>query len=222
MHRRRAVFQTAFDLVAGHRTITRVKVCAALLHPFDDRSADLHGRLAKFSFDPVRPVMARTAFDRFDAGSRNELQDVASLESEILYPQVTGNVIGDFAEGTREVGTQQTGLVPYRQVFERIEYSPFDGGNVLVLGEHQRQFLLEHQHAGGNRRNDVIASRDHLEQRRYVLRLQIRDGLQIALFELRHSTAALPLRQGDFDAVVLEDARKIEPDLGVVAIAVAG
>src|SRR5258708_38650098 len=98
MRRRRRIFQSAFDLMARHRAIAGVKIRAARLHALDDRFADLHGGIAKLSFDAVRAVVTRTPFDGLDSGSGNQLQYVASLESDILHSQVTGDVVRHFAE----------------------------------------------------------------------------------------------------------------------------
>ena len=55
-----------------------------------------------------------------------------------------------------------------------------------------------------------------------LLVLQSRDRLQIAELELRHSAAVFPLGERDLDAVVLEYAREVEPDLRFVAVDIAG
>src|SRR5271163_4415030 len=52
MRRRRRVFQAAFDLMSGHRAIAGVEVRAARLHALHHWSADLHGLVPEFPFDP--------------------------------------------------------------------------------------------------------------------------------------------------------------------------
>ena len=63
--------------------------------------------------------------------------------------------------------------------------------HVRVLGKHQRQLLLEHQHAGGNRRDDVVAVVDQRLQLRDVEVLVLLDRLEIAQLELGHAAAFL-------------------------------
>jgi hypothetical protein len=65
----------------------------------------------------------RAALDRFDRRARYELQQIARLEPRILHAQVTGDVATHLAQRLAEVGTQQTGLEPQRQVLERIEHA---------------------------------------------------------------------------------------------------
>src|SRR6267142_4604719 len=103
MRRRRRILQTALDLMARHRAIACVKVRAARLHALDHRFADLHGSIAKLPLDAVGAIVARTSFDGLDSGSGNQLQYVASLESDILHSPVAGDVVGDFAERPCEI-----------------------------------------------------------------------------------------------------------------------
>src|SRR5580704_15441196 len=122
MRRRRAVIEPALDLMSRHGAIAGVEVGAARLHALDHRLADFHGDAAILTLDPVGPVVTRAALDRFHRRSGNELQYVASLETEILHPQVAGHVIGDLAESAGEIRAHQPGFVPQRQILERIEY----------------------------------------------------------------------------------------------------
>ena len=87
-----------------HRAIAGIEICAGRLNALHDRLADLHGGVAKLPLDAVGPIVPRTPFDRFHRGSRNQLQHVACLESDILHPQVAGNVIRDPAERARKIG----------------------------------------------------------------------------------------------------------------------
>src|SRR5580692_9608742 len=103
MRRRRLLFQAALDLMAGHRTVACVEVGTARLHPLKYRLADLHGLVAELFLDAVGPVMPRAPLDGLHGGSRNELQYVASLESNVLHAQVTGDVVGDLAQRALEI-----------------------------------------------------------------------------------------------------------------------
>src|SRR5277367_3044355 len=120
MRRGYTVRQAAFDLMAGHRTIARVKIGAACLHSLDDRLADLHRSMTKFPLYAICSVVTGTPFDGLHGGPRNELQYVASLQSDILHAQVASHVVCDLPERAGEISAQQSRLVAQRQVFERI------------------------------------------------------------------------------------------------------
>jgi hypothetical protein len=138
MRRWYAVRQSAFDLMACHRTIARVKVGAARLHALDDRLADLHRNIAKFPLYAISSVVTGTSLDGLHGGPRNELQYVASLESDVLHAQVARHVVCDLPERAGEIHAQQSRLVAQRQVFEWIEHVLLDGQNVRVIRKHQR------------------------------------------------------------------------------------
>src|ERR1700722_9333912 len=120
MRRRGRGVQAAFDLMSRQGASAGLKVRAARLHTLYDRPADLHGFVPEFPLDPVGPVVTRTAFDGFHGGSRNQLQYVASLESNILDSQMAGHMVRDLAERACEIRAHLSGLVPQRQVLERI------------------------------------------------------------------------------------------------------
>src|ERR1700722_14179374 len=126
MRRRRRRVQSAFYLMTRHRAVAGIEIRAAHLNALDDRLADLHGVVAKLALDAIGSVVPRAPFDRFHRGSGYQLQHVARLESDILHPQMTGDVIRDLAEGACEIRAHQTGLVAQCQIFERIENMPPD------------------------------------------------------------------------------------------------
>src|ERR1700733_8215125 len=97
-----------------------------------------------------------------------------------------------------------------------------DLGDVRIVRKHERQLLLEHQYAGGNRRDDVVTASDHREQLRDVLVLQPLYGLQVSQLEFGHSATRFPLGERHLDAVVLKDSGEIQPDLRFIAIHIAG
>jgi hypothetical protein len=121
-----------------------------------------------------------------------------------------------------EVGAQQPGLVAQHQVLERIEHVLGDALHLLITGKHQRQLLLEHQHARWNRRHDVEAGVHQLEQLRDVVLLEAGHRRKIAELELGHAAAALLAASTSADAVVLEHRRQVLRQLGFIAIAIAG
>ena len=71
---------------------------------------------------------------------------------------------------------------------------PGDRLHLPVLGKHQRQFLLEHQHARGHRRDDIPALLHPARKFRDIRLLGLRHGIQVTQFQLRHATALLGIR----------------------------
>src|SRR5256884_9255071 len=114
-------------------------------------------------------VVPRAALDGVDAGARHEPHEIARLEPEVLHPQVTGHVVAHLAERRLEVGAQQPRLVAQHEIFERIEHARGDPANLRILGVPDRQLLLEHEHARGDRRHQVVAGLHRPRQRRGVV-----------------------------------------------------
>src|SRR5258708_30889655 len=108
--------------MARHRAIACVKVRAARLHALDHRFADLHGSIAKLPLDAVGAIVPRTTFDGLDSGSGNQLQSVASLESDSLHSQVAGDAVGDVARGPRASSAHHSGFVPRGRLLDRLPH----------------------------------------------------------------------------------------------------
>ena len=100
-------------------------------------------------------------------------------------------MVGDLAERRLEIGPQPAFGMAQHQVLERIEGVLGDRPHVRVVREEERQLLLEHQHAGRDRGQDVVAGGDHRRERRDVRLLELRDRVEVAELELRHAAAAL-------------------------------
>ena len=166
--------------------------------------------------------MARASLDRLHGGAGDELQYLARLEADVLHAQMAGDVIENLAERLRKISAQLSCFVAQDEVFEGIEHVIADFSDVRIVGKHERQFLLEHQCAGGNRRDNIVTALDHREQRRDVPILQARYGLQVAHLELGHAAAILPLGERNGNAVMFEDTHQIESYLRLVAIDIAG
>ncbi len=94
--------------------------------------------------------------------------------------------------------------------------------HVGVVREHERQLLLEHERAGGDRRHDRVALAGELRERRDVLLLARRDRLQVAQLQLGHAAAGFLLGDHVGDLVVGEDLREVVADAGLVVVDVAG
>ena len=112
--------------------------------------------------------------------------------------------------------------MPQHQILEGIEDARPHGLHVSILRKEQWQLLLEHQHARGNRRHDVVAGIDHGFQLRDVALLQLRDLFKIPQLEQGHAAAALLGNQAHGNAVVLEERDQVGCKLRLIAIAVAG
>ena len=126
----------------------------------------------------------------------------------------------DLAQRLFELGVQQAGLVAVHQVFERVVHVLLHFLHVRVIRVHQGKLLLEHQHAGGDAGNDVIALVDQADQFRDVFAAVLVDRFQVALFQLGHAAAFFLVGQAHRDAVVLEYPEQVLPDVGCVHVAV--
>ncbi len=92
----------------------------------------------------------------------------------------------------------------------------------FIIRKHQRQFLLEHEHARRNRRHDIPAGIDHLHQGGNIHFLGFGNGFEITQLQLGHATATLLFGNGHGDTVVLENGHQILTDIRLIVVAVAG
>ena len=164
--------------------------------------------------------MARAPLDHGHLGVGHELQHVPGLQTDVLDPLVAGHVIGHLAQRLPEIGVQLAGLVPQHEIFEGIEDRVPHPGDLIVVREHERQFLLEHENAGRYRRDDVPAVVHQLRQCGNVLLPGRGHRVQVPEFQFGHAAAAFPRGQGNRDPVVLEHLDQVlaEPRLVVVAV----
>src|SRR5215831_15016904 len=214
--------EAAFNLMSGHRAIARIVIGGCALHALHHGAADADRGGAKARLHTISTVVTRAALDGIDAAAWNEPQQVTRLQSDVLHAQVTGHVIAHLAERHLEIRAQAASRVAQHQVLERIEQARCHALNLRILGEHERQLLLEHEHAGGNGCQHVEAGFDRREQFRDVALLEPRDSLEITELESRHAAAALCAEERNLDAIVLEHCDQVLGELGLVVIAVAG
>src|SRR5882762_4631157 len=201
--------EAARDLLPRHGAVAGVMIGLRALDPLHHRAPDPDRSGAKLALHTVGAVMPRAALDGVEAGAWHEPHEIARLEPDVLHPQVTGDVVAHLAERYLEVGAQQPRLVAQHEIFERVERARGDLAHLRILGVHERQLLLEHEHARGDRRHQVVAGVDGLRQLRDVVLLEPRDRLQVAELEPRHATTALLRHQRDFDAVVREHRHQV-------------
>ena len=150
--------EPALDLVAGHRAIAGVVVGVRRLHalriPAGRSSSRRRGTRV---FTRIGAVVARAALDHLHGGVRHQPQHIARLQADVLHPQVARHVVADLAEPALKSVRSSPAL------WRSIRYS--NGSKMCSAtrltsascGKHQRQLLLEHQHARGDRRHDVVA-----------------------------------------------------------------
>ena len=209
-------------MVAGHRAIAAVMLRLRFPHAIHNRHHDLHRRVVEFLFHGVGAVVAGTALDDLHGGVGNQRQGFSGLLADVLHALVACGVIGNFAEGLLEVRFEFAFLVAQHQIFERVEERIPHLLHVGIVGEHQRQFLLEHQHAGGNQCSQVPSFIDEFGKYRDVRFLGFCNRIQIAQFQLGHAAAAFLFRQCNRNAVMLEHRDKVFARSRLVAVHVTG
>ncbi len=210
------------DMRARHRAVAGIGRGVELLYLAHDRLHDLHRVFVCLLAHRIGAIVPRAALDGLDLGAGDQREHVACLQTDVLHPLVTGHLVGHLAETVRELGVQQAGLVAMHQVFEGIVDVLLHGLHIGIVGEHQRQFLLEHQDAGRDRRDDVPAGADRFDQNRDVVFLQRGDAVEITEFELWHATAFFAADEFGRDAVVFEHPHQVLAHLGCVVGAVTG
>ena len=94
--------------------------------------------------------------------------------------------------------------------------------DVRIIRVHQGQFLFVHQHAGGNRRRQVITLINQFGQHRYIGPLECVHAIQIPELQLWHAAALLLGDDVDVNAVVLKHLHEIFTHLGAVVVAITG
>ena len=98
-----------------------------------------------------------------------------------------------------------------------------DALHVRIVREHQRQLLLEHQHARGDRRDDVVARVDQPQRARGMLRsLSCATASRSPSSSLRHAAAALLRGQRRPRCRCARTPRPGPRQIRLVAVAVAG
>ena len=224
--RRQRVLRHALrDVVAGQRAVGADVVGLVLGHRLEHRLADLHRDRVGRRLHAVGAGVARAALDRVELHRdrlADQLEHLLGLAADLLHPAVAGDVVADLAQRSLEVGLQQAVLVARHQVLEGVEHRLLHQLDVGVVGEQQRQLLLEHQRAGRDRRQDRIALARVLRQHRNVGLLVLRHAFEVAELELGHAAAALLLDHGVGDGVVREQLDQVVPDAGLVVVDVAG
>ena len=166
--------------------------------------------------------MARAALVGNHLAVGHQRQHIPGFQADVLDPLVAGDLVGHVTDAVRKFGLQCAGLVPQPEVLEGIVECLFDFLHLRVVRIHQRQFLLVHQHAGGDRRHQVIAPVNQLGQYRDVGLFQGINGVQVAQLQLRHAAALFLGHHIDVNVVMLKHPHEVFAHLGTVVVAVAG
>ena len=101
--------------------------------------------------------MSRAALIGRDVAATNQIENVARLKANILYALMARYLIGNAAEHGLEVGVQCITAVPRPKILEGVIESLLHFEHVRIFRIHERELLLVHQDAGGNRCRKVIS-----------------------------------------------------------------
>src|SRR5688500_5737264 len=107
---------TLLDVARGYGAIRAHVVWPGFRHQAEHRPADFHRLLEKLGSHAPRSVVSRAALHGGDLRSRNQFQQLASFEPDVLNAEMTRRMIGDAAEAVSEIGLQEPLLVPQHQV----------------------------------------------------------------------------------------------------------
>ena len=80
--------------------------------------------------------MSGTALYRCNRRFRHQLEDIAGFHPNVLYPEMTGYMIGYLTKGCFEIRIKFARFVAKHKVFKGIEYGFTYLQNILVSREH--------------------------------------------------------------------------------------
>mmetsp|Transcript_44686 Transcript_44686/g.105143 ORF Transcript_44686/g.105143 Transcript_44686/m.105143 type:complete len:598 (-) Transcript_44686:3554-5347(-) len=213
------------DVVAGQRAVAGDEVGRVLGHRLEHRLADLHRHRMGGRLHAIGARMAGTAFNGveldLDALS-DQLEHLLGLAADLLHPAVARDVVADPAQGLLEVGLQQPVLVAGDEVFKGVPHRVLHKPHVLLVRKHQRQFLLEHQRATRDGRQDGEAVSGIGRQHGDIGRLVLLDAVQVTQLQLGHAAAGFLLDDHIGDRVVFQHLEQVEADAGFVVVDIAG
>ena len=210
------------DMAPRDRAVRADPVGRRLAHHAEYRTPDLHRVGVILGLHAPGAIVPGAALDRGQLRAGDRLQHFARFLPHVLHARMAGDVIRDLAQCSLEIRLQQAVAVAQHEILERVEHRLLHRLDVGVVGEHQRQLLLEHQGAGGHRGEDRVALARKLGERRDVDVLVPGDRLEIAEFEFRHSATGLLFEHDVGDRVVLENREQVVADARLVVVDVAG
>ncbi len=135
---------------------------------------------------------------------------------------MTGDLIRHAAQRCSELGFKRITFVSRPEILKRIIKGVLYLDHIRIIRIHQGQLLFVHQHAGGDRRREVVALINQFGQYRYIGPLQCVHTIQIPQLELWHAAALLLRHDVEVNAVVLKHFDKIFTHLGTVVVPITG
>ena len=165
--------------------------------------------------------MARAALDHRQIGAGDEAQHLGRLLAHVLGPGMAGDMQRHAAIDGLQPGCQALALGDVDDIFADVEGRLGELLDLVIAGQDQRPFELQHQGAGGHQGHDVIALLDPGQQGLGYRARALRHLGEIALLELRHAAAAGIDHLG-LDAVQRQHGARRHADAGVVVVDEAG
>src|SRR6478672_2632242 len=95
------------DPPARDRTIRADVIGLEVVHPLEDRLADLHRIGEELALHAPRAVVSGAPLDGVERRAGNPLEHLAGFLADVLNAGMAGDVITDFAERPRERPVQQ-------------------------------------------------------------------------------------------------------------------
>ncbi len=157
-----------------------------------DRAAHLQRRLEVVLHDAPGAAVTGAALDHPDRRRRAEAQHFGRLLPHVLGAGVAGDVQRDAAVERLKARRQPLALRAMSTTYSAASnIARLKRLDVVIVRHEQRPLELQHQRAGRDQRDDVVALVDPRPQcrRRRVL-APLRDPGEIAVLELRHAAAA--------------------------------
>ena len=105
------VIQIIFDMLAGHRAVTAIKVRSLLADLLNDRTSNLIGEFESLRLNAVSTIVARASFDILNVGLFNKFENLFRLWADVLHALVACHVIADVAERIPELYIELSGFV---------------------------------------------------------------------------------------------------------------
>ncbi len=105
------VIQIIFDMLAGHRAVTAIKVRSLLADLLNDRTSNLIGEFESLRLNAVSTIVARASFDILNVGLFNKLENLFRFWADVLHALVAGHVIAHVTEGVLELSIELPSLV---------------------------------------------------------------------------------------------------------------
>ena len=135
---------------------------------------------------------------------------------------MTRDLVADIAQGLWKFCFQQAIAFAGHEVFKRVPHVRLHQLRIRTIGEHQRQFLLEHEGATRHGGHDGKAIFGVSRQHRNIRLFRGFDAVQITQLQLGHTAAFFFFNQHVGNFVVVENFQQIMANAWLVVVDVAG